>query len=92
MAHQVAQTPREFVVFLRYLRSLYPAWVRLGILLDNFSPHLSTSDDPLVGQWAVVNNVELAYTTDKRNRLGSLAASSRRKPATSSLTPAHRAG
>lgn len=31
----------EFLVFLRYLRTLYPPGVRLGIVLDNFSPHLS---------------------------------------------------
>ena len=32
----------EFLVFLRYLRTLYPPRVRLGLVLDNDSPHLST--------------------------------------------------
>jgi Winged helix-turn helix len=50
----------EFLVFLRYLRTLYPPRVRLGLVLDNYSPHLSTRDDPRIGQWAAANNVELA--------------------------------
>jgi transposase len=52
----------ELLVFLRYLRTLYPPGVRIGLVLDNFSPHLSTRDDPRVGDWAAANNVELAYT------------------------------
>jgi transposase len=51
----------EFLAFCRYLRSLYPAQVRIAIVLDNFSPHLSTKTDARVGQWAAENNVELAY-------------------------------
>jgi hypothetical protein len=35
--------------------------VRIAIVLDNFSPHLSTSTDPRVGEWAAADNVELAY-------------------------------
>ncbi len=31
-------------------------------MLDNVSPHLSTKKDQRVGEWAAVNNVELAYT------------------------------
>ncbi|SDM69665.1 DDE superfamily endonuclease [Geodermatophilus siccatus] len=50
----------EFLAFCRYLRSLHPAEVRIAIVLDNFSPHLSTRTDPRVGKWAA-NNVELAY-------------------------------
>ena len=52
----------EFLAFCRYLRSLHPPEVRIGIVLDNFSPHLSTKTDPSVGRWAETNNVELAYT------------------------------
>jgi transposase len=52
----------EFLTFLRYLRSLYPSKVRIGIVLDNASAHLSTRKDRRVGQWAQANNVELAYT------------------------------
>ena len=35
----------EFLAFARYLRSLHPADVRIAIVLDNFSPHLSTTGD-----------------------------------------------
>ncbi len=52
----------QFLAFCRYLRSLYPADVRLGIVCDNFSPHLSTRTDARVGTWAAANNVEIAYT------------------------------
>jgi len=51
-----------FLAFVKYLRSLHPPGVRIAIVLDNFSPHLSTKKDPRVGQWAAANNVELAYT------------------------------
>jgi transposase len=51
----------QFLVFCRYVRSLYPAEVRIAIVLDNFSPHLSTKKDQRVGDWAGDNNVELAY-------------------------------
>jgi transposase len=51
-----------FLAFAKYLRSLHPAHVRIAIVLDNFSPHLSTKKDRRVGQWATANNVELAYT------------------------------
>ena len=50
-----------FLAFCRYLRSLYPSEVRIGIVLDNFSPHLYTKVDPRVGEWAETNNVEFAY-------------------------------
>ena len=53
-----------FLVFCRYLRSLHPSDVRIGIVLDNFSPHLSTKADTRVGYWARNNNVELAYPTN----------------------------
>ena len=52
----------QFLAFCRYLRSLYSADVRLGIVCDNFSPHLSTKTDSRVGNWAAANNVEIAYT------------------------------
>jgi transposase len=52
----------EFLAFLRYVRSLHPPQVRIAIVLDNFSPHLSTKKDTRVGDWARANNVELAYS------------------------------
>ena len=51
----------EFLAFCRYLRTLYPPEVRIAIVLDNFSPHLSTKKDQRVGEWAEANNVEMAY-------------------------------
>ena len=50
-----------FLAFCRYLRSLFPPEVRIAIVMDNFSPHLSTKKDQRVGEWASANNVELAY-------------------------------
>jgi transposase len=51
-----------FLAFCRYLRSLHPPDVRIAIVLDNFSPHLSTQKDQRVGEWVEANNIELAYT------------------------------
>jgi transposase len=48
----------EFMQFCRYVRSLYPAEIRLHFVLDNFSPHKGQQ----VRDWAHDNNVELAYT------------------------------
>jgi transposase len=59
-------TPRkgrtQFVAFCRYLRSLHPLDVRIAIVCDNFSPHLSTNRDDRVGRWAAANNVEITCT------------------------------
>ena len=52
----------QFLAFCRYLRSLYPAHVRIAIVCDNFSPHRSTRTDARVGEWAAANNIEIAYT------------------------------
>jgi hypothetical protein len=52
----------EFLVFLRYLRTLYPPRVRLGLVLDNYSPHLSTRDHPRIGKWAAANSIEAQFT------------------------------
>src|SRR3954469_7358554 len=52
----------QFLEFCRYLRTLYPPTVRIAIVCDNFSPHLSTRTDSRVGTWATVNNAEIAYT------------------------------
>ena len=58
---KVRKNRSAFLEFCRYLRSLYPPKVRIAIVLDNFSPHLSTKKDARVGEWAAANNVELAY-------------------------------
>ncbi|MFV2088946.1 IS630 family transposase [Micromonospora sp. LOL_021] len=52
----------RFLEFCRYLRGLHPPWTRIAIVLDNYSPHLSTKKDTRVGDWAAANNVEFAYT------------------------------
>jgi transposase len=46
-----------FKKFLRYVRSLHPAGVRIGIVLDNFSPHISKD----IAAWAQAHNIELAF-------------------------------
>jgi hypothetical protein len=46
-----------FKTFLRYIRSLRPATVRIGIVLDNFSPHISHD----IAAWAEGPNIELAF-------------------------------
>ncbi len=51
----------EFLAFLRYVRSLHPATLRIAVVLDNFSPHLTTKLDRRVGEYAAANNIELAY-------------------------------
>ena len=43
-------------------RCLYPASVRIAIICDDFSPHLSTHKDCRVGTWAAASNVEIACT------------------------------
>jgi len=40
-AHQWRKGGTEFLAFLRYVRSLHPSGVRIAVVLDNFSPHLS---------------------------------------------------
>ena len=56
------KTRTRFLEFCRYLRSLYPADVRIAIVCDNFSPHLTTRKDKRVGQQAAASNAEIAYT------------------------------
>ena len=63
-----------FLEFCRYLRSLYPPGVRIAIVLDNFSPHLSTQKDSRVGDWAEANNVELAYVPTNASWLNRIEA------------------
>jgi hypothetical protein len=39
-----------------------PAEVRIAIVCDNFSPHLSAKVDTRVGDWAAADTVEIAHT------------------------------
>jgi len=52
------KTNVEFLAFLKYLRSLYPTYVLIYLILDNFSPHIM--DRVLV--YALENNVWFALT------------------------------
>lgn len=58
----------DFRVFLRYIRTLHPAEKRIAIMLDNFSPHLSTRHDTRVGDYAAQNNIELPLGPPARTR------------------------
>jgi transposase len=64
----------KFLEFCRYLRTLYPPGVRIAIVLDNFSPHLSTKVDTRVGDWAEASNVELAYVPTNASWLNRIEA------------------
>jgi hypothetical protein len=64
----------RFLDFCRYLRSLNPPKVRIAIVLDNFSPHLTTKKDTRVGDWAAANNVEFAYTPTNSSWLNRIEA------------------
>jgi hypothetical protein len=43
------KTRTRFLELCRYLRSLYPPGIRIAIICDNFSPHLTTRKDKRVG-------------------------------------------
>jgi hypothetical protein len=47
-----------FLEFCRYLRTLFPPEIRIAIVMDNFSPHLSTKRDTRVGGWGKANNAD----------------------------------
>lgn len=64
----------KFLEFCRYLRTLYPAEVRVAIVCDNFSPHLTTKKCRRVTEWAKANNVELAYTPTNSSWLNRIEA------------------
>src|SRR5690348_15038530 len=68
------KTRARFLEFCRYLRSLYPPEIRIAIICDNFSPHLSTAKDSRVGDWARANNVEIAYTPTNASWLNRIEA------------------
>ena len=68
------KTRARFPEFCRYLRSLYPPQIRIAIICDNFSPHLSTATDARVGAWAAANNVEIAYTPSGSSWLNRIEA------------------
>ncbi len=68
------KTRARFLEFCRYLRSLYPASIRIAIICDNFSPHLTTRKDRRVGTWARASNAEIAYTPTNSSWLNRIEA------------------
>ena len=68
------KTRARFLEFCRYLRSLYPPQIRIAIICDNFSPHLTTKKDKRVGQWAAASNAEIAYTPTNSSWLNRVEA------------------
>jgi transposase len=68
------KTRARFLEFCRYLRTLYPLTVRIAIICDNFSPHLTTKKDKRVGTWAAASNVEIAYTPTNSSWLNRIEA------------------
>ena len=68
------KTRARFLEFCPYLRSLYPPDVRIAIVCDNFSPHLTTAKDRRVGTWAKTSNVEIAYTPTNSSWLNRVEA------------------
>jgi transposase len=68
------KTRVRFLEFCRYLRSHCPPDVRIAIICDNFSPHLTTRKDKRVGQWAAASNAEIAYTPTNSSWLNRIDA------------------
>jgi transposase len=64
----------QFLEFCRYLRTHYPPMVRIAIVCDNFSPHLTTRKCRRVADWAESNNVEIAYTPTNSSWLNRIEA------------------
>lgn len=64
----------RFLQFCRYLRSLYPPKIRITIVIEIFSPHLTTMKDTRVGDWAAASNVEFAYTPTNSSWLNRVEA------------------
>jgi transposase len=68
------KTRTRFLEFCRYLRSLYPPEVRIAVICDNFSPHLTTRRDGRVGARAAASNVEIACTPSNASWLNRIEA------------------
>ncbi|WUS95167.1 transposase [Streptomyces sp. NBC_00708] len=60
--------------FCRHLRTLCPPEVRIALVCDNFSAHLTTKRCQRVGPWAAANNAEIAYTPTNSSWLNRIEA------------------
>ena len=69
-----SQDRARFLEFRRHLRSLYPPQVRIAIICDNFSPHLSTATDGRAGAWAAAHNTQIACTPASASWLNRIEA------------------
>ena len=66
----ISKSRTEFLEFCRYIRSLHPAETRPRFVLENFSPHHGKQ----IREWALENNVELAYTPHHASWLNGIEA------------------
>ncbi len=89
----------QFLEFCRYLRSLYPPQVRIAIICDNYSPHLTTRKDERVGNRATANNTEIAYVPTNSSWMNRIEARTRGQievalpaPKRCQIAPDHPAG
>jgi hypothetical protein len=87
---QATKNRTTFLASVRYLRSLCPLDTRIAIVLDNFSPHLSTRLDSRVGDWR--GSTTSSWPTPRPTPAGSTGSrrSSRRcatAPSTAPTTP-----
>ena len=57
-----------------YRRRVFYSAVRIAIICDNFSPHLSTRTNTRVSDWAAASNVEIAYTPTNSSWLNRIEA------------------
>ena len=83
---KVRKTRTEFLAFCRYLRSLHPAQVRIAIVLDNFSPHLSTITDSRVGTG--LRRTTSSWPTCRSSDSGSTGSRPSSPPCATSLSTA----
>jgi transposase len=72
--HQAEEEPDEVPGVLPLSAQLLPPKTRIAIVLDNFSPHLTTKKDARVGDWAEGSNVEFAYTPANSSWLNRIEA------------------
>ncbi|MCX4625372.1 histidine phosphatase family protein [Streptomyces sp. NBC_01443] len=70
----VIQEARIYRAGAGELLSLHPAGVRIAIVCDNYSPHLTTKRCQRVGTWAAADNVEIAYTPTNSSWLNRIEA------------------
>lgn len=64
------KTNVEFLAFLKYLRRLYPFYILIHVILDNFSPHTV----PRVLEYASRSNIEFAFTPTNASWLNPIEA------------------